>query len=171
MVLAKNLKTQHNRAQFIVRTDHVKGVMLSRLKNIPVDNIHPWLVCVEPYKEKRTSAQNRRYWGILEDWFADLQSAISEISQSTGYTPQECKRLIKRALIGGQLDCYLGFLDASSTKGIHDILKGAWPLPVEDGEKTTTELKKKKFTDYADEIGMELDKFYDAILLVRDKVA
>ena len=97
-----------------------------------------WEVIVRPHEKPRSGPQNSRYWASLTQYLKEIDHAIKRISDSTGYTPLEVKRLIAKEMPPE----YIAILFAKSPETAHDVLKEICGIP------SSTRLGTKKFMDF-----------------------
>jgi len=73
--------------QYILKNDTRRDAAIKYIQSLDINE--PYEVIVQPYKKKRSSAQNRFLW-----------KAYRYISDYTGYTEEELHELFKAACIG-----------------------------------------------------------------------
>jgi len=102
----------------------------------------PLVVSVTEGKRIRSDGQNRRYWSEIQWFRQQLQQAVDQVAEHTGYTVLEVKRLIAAELEPEQI----AILFARSSETVHDVLKEICGIP------TSTRLGTKAFTKYEDRL-------------------
>lgn len=95
-------------------------------------------VVIRPHTRIRTTNQNARYWASLNEELRQLSFEINGISEHTGYSDLETRRLIAKELQPEQA----ALLFARSAEAAHDILKTI------HGIDTSTRLGTKKFMEF-----------------------
>lgn len=67
--------------QILIDDERARGYALGIIKAMSLDE--PMLVTVEPYREKRSLEQNRRYWAILQDIAEQVKPSGDAYSANT----------------------------------------------------------------------------------------
>ncbi len=102
----------------------------------------PIVLTVTQGSRIRTTGQNARHWSEVNYLREQLQQSVEKISEHTGYTPLEVKRLIAQEMEPEQI----AILYARSNETIHDILKDIVGIP------TSTRLGTKEFSKFDDRL-------------------
>ena len=100
----------------------------------------PIVISITEGKSIRSSAQNARYWADLTMMLNDIRHAVESVSEHTGYTPLETKRILASELEPEQV----AILYATKPEIIHDVLKQICNIP------TSTRLGTKDFMRFED---------------------
>lgn len=98
----------------------------------------PMVLSLTEGKKIRSNAQNARYWSEIKYFLDDINSTIGSVSEHTGYTPLEVKRLLAQSLEPEQI----GILYARKSESIHEVLKQICSIP------TSTKLGSKDFMKF-----------------------
>lgn len=126
------------RKHFILRTDREKQAAAEYLLNLPAKPLQE--VVVRDYEKTRTLPQNSRYWATLTELLEQTAAVVQEVSNETGYTPLEVKRLIAKDMAAE----HVAILFARKTEVAHDVIKEICNVP------TSTRLGTKKFMQFED---------------------
>lgn len=118
-----------------IETEAQRGNAVTDLKTLQL----PFVINVSKYKQ-RTSAQNSRYWATLKECLKEIEQQIAIVSDYTGYTPIEVRRIIANSLEPE----HAALLYASTDRAAHDVIKTI------NGVPTSTRLGTKKFTKFED---------------------
>jgi len=118
----------------------------SELKKLSADVLclaqyMPFVVSVTQGTAIRSEAANARHWVMIEDLLNHIREAVEIISEATGYTPAEVKKLAAADMPPE----HVGILYARTKQAVHDELKGICNIP------TSTRLGTKAFSRF-DEI-------------------
>lgn len=124
------------------------------LNDVPHDGSH--MVEVRKALRTRTTGQNARFWATLTEELRNLSAGISEVSEHTGYTPLEVRRIIAKELQPEQV----AILYASTPEAVHDILK------VINGIQTSTRLGTKQFMQYEERMLQTIAEVVGAVRAV-----
>lgn len=100
----------------------------------------PFVITVSEGRKSRSLSQNAAYWASLNELIAQIRNAVEQISEHTGYTPIEVKRLISCCLESE----YAAILYARKAEVVHDILKEICDIP------TTTRAGSKEFKKFSE---------------------
>ena len=100
----------------------------------------PLVLTLTEGKKIRSTAQNSAYWANIKVLLDEISSAIQSVSEHTGYTPLEVKRLLSQSLEPEQI----AVLYARKSDTIHEILKQICSIP------TSTRLGTKEFMKFED---------------------
>ena len=95
-------------------------------------------VTISEHIRLRTSAQNARYWASLAEEMRQMKEAIHHISEHTGHTQLEARRIVADDLEPEQI----AILYARTQEAVHDILKTIHGIP------TSTRLGTKAFMQF-----------------------
>jgi len=136
-----NAKVAANCAEFI-------------LNDVPHDGSHQ--VEVRKAVRTRTDGQNSRYWATLTEELRNVSAGIKEVSEHTGYSPLEVRRIIAKELQPEQV----AILYASTPEAVHDILKTI------NGIKTSTRLGTKEFMQYEERMLQTIAEVVGAVRAV-----
>jgi len=110
------------------RTDAINAIAALEL---------PYRIQISP-KKLRSNAQNARYWDGLQWHIDEVNAAIGRISDHTGHTPLEIRKLIAT----GMSPEHTIMLFSLKKEAIHDTLKLICDVP------TSTRLGTKKFMEF-----------------------
>ncbi len=100
----------------------------------------PLVLTITEGKKIRSTAQNAAYWANIKTLLDEINAAIQSVSDHTGYTPLEVKRLLAQSLEPEQI----AVLYARKSDTIHEILKQICNIP------TSTRLGTKAFIKFED---------------------
>lgn len=100
----------------------------------------PFVLTITEGKKIRTDGQNKRHWVNIDNLMAQINEAVNNVSENTGYTPLEVKRLIA----GTMPPEHVGILYARTSEVVHEILKSICSIP------TSTRLGTKEFSKFDD---------------------
>ena len=117
-------------------------------------------VSASPYENPRTVPQNSRYWGILRGCLKRIQIEIEILSDETGYTALEIKRLIAPELDHEQSR----ILFAQDPEHAHETLKKICGVP------TTQDLGTKKFSDFEERMEQVIAEITGIVIAFSDRV-
>ena len=98
----------------------------------------PLVLTLTEGKKIRTNNQNARYWAEINYFLNEINNTITSVSEHTGYTPLEVKRLLAKSLEPEQI----GILYARKSESIHEVLKQICSIP------TSTRLGTKDFMKF-----------------------
>ena len=105
----------------------------------------PYRITISPKKE-RSNAQNNMWWSALEFHICQIAQAVTKISDYTGHTPLEIRRMIALQVSPEQsLMIY-----ALKKEALHEALKLICCIP------TSTRLGTKKFSEFHGVMEMEM---------------
>lgn len=124
------------------------------LNDVPHDGSHQ--VEIRRTFRTRTTGMNSRYWATLTEELRNVSAAISEVSEHTGYSPLEVRRIIAKELQPEQV----AILFAGTPEAVHDILK------VINGIPTSTRLGTKEFAEYEERMLQALAEVVGAVRAV-----
>ncbi len=116
-------------------------------------------VSVDPYENPRTIPQNSRYWGILRGCLKRIQIEIEILSDETGYTVLEIKRLIAIELDHEQSR----ILFAQDPEEAHKTLKHICGVP------TTQDLGTKKFSVFEERMEQVITEIAGVVIAFSDR--
>lgn len=85
----------------------------------------PLVITVTEGKRIRTEGQNSRHWVSIDHLRQELQQAVEQVAEHTGYTQLEVKRLIAAELEPEQI----AILYARTNEVIHEVLKQVVGIP------------------------------------------
>ena len=102
----------------------------------------PFVLSITQGKKIRTLAQNARYWVDVEYFLIELNQAIQDIADETGYTPIQVRRIIAFELP----EEYSGIMYVLSKESVHEMLKFICQIP------TSTRLGTKEFSKYEERL-------------------
>lgn len=105
------IKTEKDRQELLLKFSHAS---LDR----PIQ-VETW------YADTRSEGQGKRYWAGLDEHIFQLHAAIEAVSDYTGYTPYEVRRLVAKDL---QPE-HVGILYALDSKIAHKCLKDVCGVP------------------------------------------
>ena len=128
------IESARRMTDFIVENKNTWMSLMDHLMGLR-DQGGKWTVKVEPYKRPRTDGQNSRYWASLTEYLKQIAAAVARVSDQTGYTPIEVKRLIAKNM---QPEHGL-ILFAHKPEIAHEVLKEIVGIP------TSTRLGTKEF--------------------------
>jgi hypothetical protein len=100
----------------------------------------PFVITITAGTKIRSSEQNKRHWSKLESFIYDIQHEIDHVSDETGYTPLEAKKVIADVL---PIEHAI-ILFATKKEIVHHILKQICNIP------TSTRLGTKEFLKFDD---------------------
>lgn len=100
----------------------------------------PLVITLTEGKKIRSNNQNARYWANINYFLTEINNTITSVSEHTGYTELEVKRLLAKELEPEQV----GILYARKPDVIHDVLKQICNIP------TSTRLGTKDFMKFED---------------------
>lgn len=124
---------------FILRDDRIKHAAAEYILNLqPGGPLQE--VVVREHQRTRTLPQNSRYWATLTECLEQTASIVEQISNETGYTPLEVKRLIAQEMEAE----HVAILFARTAEVAHDVIKDICNVP------TSTRLNTKKFMQFED---------------------
>ena len=98
----------------------------------------PFYVTITKHEKARSNAANSRYWCELKEILDKMQANIVYISDETGYTPIEVRRMIAEKLPPE----YSAILYSRTEKAAHDVIKTICGVP------TSTRLGTKAFSKF-----------------------
>jgi len=98
----------------------------------------PMVITLTEGKRIRSNNQNARYWASIKYFLDEINVTIKSVSDHTGYTPLEVKRLLAANLEPE----HIGILYARKSEVIHDVLKQICNIP------TSTRLGTKDFMKF-----------------------
>jgi hypothetical protein len=124
---------------FILRSPEIAFNAIRFIRSL-VGGIQVFEVVIRPYEKTRTDGQNRRYWSDLTHQLDLLAQEIKSISDHTGYTPLEVRKLIAKDLEPE----HAALLFTLSPEAAHEVLK------VISGIPTSTRLGTKEFSQFED---------------------
>ena len=100
----------------------------------------PMVITLTEGKRIRSNNQNARYWANIKYFLDEINATVKSVSDHTGYTPLEVKRLLAASLEPE----HIGILYARKPEVIHDVLKQICNIP------TSTRLGTKDFIKFED---------------------
>lgn len=124
------------------------------LNDVPHDGSHQ--IEVRKALRTRSAGQNARFWATLTEELQNLSAGITEVSEHTGYSPLEVRRIIAKELQPEQV----AILYAGTPEAVHDILK------VINGIKTSTRLGTKEFSQYEERMLQTIAEVVGAVRAV-----
>jgi len=98
----------------------------------------PLVISLTEGKKIRSTAQNAAYWANIRLLLDEINAAIQSVSEHTGYTPLEVKRLLAANLPPE----HIAILYARKSEVAHDVLKQICSIP------TSTRLGTKDFIKF-----------------------
>lgn len=98
----------------------------------------PLVITITEGKRIRTDGQNRRYWSNLSNLLQEIRQAISQVSEHTGYSEFEVRKLVADELPIEQA----AILFVRTPEAAHEILKMLVGIP------TSTRLGTKAFSKF-----------------------
>jgi len=116
-------------------------------------------VSVDPYENPRTIPQNSRYWGILRGCLKRIQIELEILSDETGHTVLEIKRLIATELDREQSR----ILFAQDPEEAHETLKQICGVP------TTQDLGTKKFSAFEERMEQVITEIAGIVIAFADR--
>ncbi len=134
--LTSNRARVQRMPNFILRTDAHKAHCLETIANLSPGKV--WEVEVREYTKSRTLPQNSRYWASLTQCLKEIADTANRVSDATGYTPLEVKRLIAKEMEPE----YIAILYARSPEVAHDVIKAICNVP------TSVRLGTKEFSKF-----------------------
>jgi hypothetical protein len=139
---------------FIIRTQVIRTAAAKAVMEITENPLME--VLIRPYEKTRTEGQNSRYWCTLEEELRQLSAGIAEISEHTGYSPLEVRRIVAKELQPEQV----ALLYAGTPEAVHDILKTINGIP------TSTRLGTKKFMEFEERMLQNIAEVVGAVRAV-----
>ncbi len=121
----------------------------------------PFVISVTKGKRIRSPAANARHWANIEDFMIQVNSAVEQISETTGYTPLETKKIISQDMPPEHIE----ILYARTSNAVHDSLKAICNIP------TSTRLGTSDFSKFDDVLEMTIAQIIGEINAVRGKAA
>ncbi len=100
----------------------------------------PFVVTITSGKKIRSTAANARHWANIEDFMNQINEAVEKVSEYTGYTPLETKKVISLSLPSEHIE----ILYARSKEAVHLGLKHICNIP------TSTRLGTAEFSKFDD---------------------
>lgn len=101
----------------------------------------PLVITVTEGRKIRTSKQNERHWCNLDSFMFEIDDAVRRISEHTGYTYLETKKIIAQDMPPEHIE----ILYARNKEAVHNSLKAICNIP------SSTRLGTKSFSKF-DEI-------------------
>ena len=127
--------------------------------NLPASPPHE--VVIREYVKNRTTPQNSRYWVNLNEYLRQMNLIVELISNQTGYTPLEVRRLISKEMPAE----YIAILFARTAESAHEVLKAICGIP------TSTRLGTKKFSEFDELMENTIAEIMGYVNAFRDKAA
>ena len=121
---------------FIIRTKELRSAAAKAVLAIQASPICE--VVIRPHVKTRTDGQNARYWADLTEQLRQLCQEIDSMSDHTGYTPLEVRRMAAKGLSPE----HTAILYTHSPEAAHEVLK------VINGIPTSTRLGTKAFMKF-----------------------
>lgn len=112
-----------------------------------------YVVEIKPYQHTRSLPANSRYWASLTEYLKEIALSVKRISEQTGYTVLEVKKLVGREL---QLEQAV-ILFAKTPEVAHDVLKEINGIP------TSTRLGTKEFSQYTERMEQTIAEIAGAV--------
>ena len=97
----------------------------------------PYRITISP-KKQRSNAQNAKYWAGLQYHIDEVSAAIAKISDKTGYTPLEVRRIVAASATPE----HALMIYSIKKESIHEALKLICDIP------TSVKLGTKKFMEF-----------------------
>ena len=101
----------------------------------------------------RTPAQNARHWSDIDAFMTEINQSIEYVSEHTGYTPLEVKRLLASEL---PIE-HAVILFARSKETVHDVLKDICNIP------SSTRLGTKAFSKFDDILAQTMSEIIGSV--------
>ena len=99
-------------------------------------------IIIRPFQKTRSLSQNSRYWASLTEYLNQIHQTIQIVSDESGYTPLEVKRLIADDLKPEQV----AILFARTPEVAHDVIKEICNVP------TSVRLGTKRFMEFEEQM-------------------
>ena len=124
-------------SHFILRDDAIWQNAVNLLRVLEPSHYQGEMmeVIIRPFQKTRSLPQNSRYWASLTEYLNQIHQTIQIISDESGYTPLEVKRLIADDLKPEQV----AILFARTPEVAHDVIKEICNVP------TSARLGTKRF--------------------------
>ncbi len=142
---------------FIISSHDIAARAAETILNLPDSPLHE--VVVREHIKNRTPPQNSRYWVSLNEHLRQMNLAVELISNRTGYTPLEVRRLIAKDMPAE----YIAILFARTAESAHEVMKAICGIP------TSTKLGTKKFSEFDDLMANTIAEIMGYINAVMDK--
>jgi len=124
--------------QFTISTERVRQHVADYILTLGPQPVME--VIVRKYEKTRSLPQNSRYWASITELLNQLNQTVETVSEHTGYSPLEVKRLIAKELPPEQV----AILFCSRPELAHDVMKTICNVP------TSTRLNTKQFMQFED---------------------
>ena len=144
---------------FILRNDKIRARAAEAVLNMPDSPPHE--VVIREYVKNRTDSQNRRHWSSLNEYLRQMNLTVELVSNQTGYTPLEVRRLIAKDMPAE----YIAILFARTAESAHEVLKAICGIP------TSTRLGTKKFSEFDELMENTIAEIMGYVNAFRDKAA
>jgi len=119
----------------IIRSTDIQERAIEAVRQVKIDKDHPVEVIIRPHEKIRSLPQNSRYWATLTELLNRIQRAVHVVSEFTGYSPLEVKRLLAADMPAE----YSAILFCPKPEPAHEVMKEICGIP------TSTRLGTKKF--------------------------
>ena len=123
---------------FVIRSKETRSAALKAVSEITSEPLME--VVIREHTKTRTDGQNRRYWADLTGQILAMNADIEILSQHTGYSNIEARRLVAKTLQPEEA----AILFCRTPEAAHEILKLIAGIP------TSTRLGTKKFAEFED---------------------
>lgn len=100
----------------------------------------PLIITVTEGRKIRSSKANSRHWVLIDSFMYEIDDAVRRISEHTGYTELETKKIIAQNMPAEQIE----ILYARTKEAIHNSLKVICNIP------SSTRLGTKSFSKFDD---------------------
>ena len=96
----------NHESHFILRDDAIWQNAVNLLRVLQPSGYQGEMmeVIIRPFQKTRSLPQNSRYWASLTEYLNQIHQTIQIISDESGYTPLEVKRLIADDLKPEQIE-------------------------------------------------------------------
>jgi hypothetical protein len=117
----------------------------------------PIVLTVTEGSKLRSTAQNARYWANIEFFMAEINTAIDQIAETTGYSNLEARRVVAE-----KMDIeHAVILFARTKEVVHEVLKQICRIP------TSTKLGTKAFNKFSDRMDQVMADILGEVRAIR----